>query len=415
MGLSLLVVSLYNVILYYIHRFSEKSILAGEMKIIIAPQSFKGSLKAHEAAEAMGAGVKAYDSDIETVLLPIADGGAGTVRALVQATDGKLISTDVHGPLGDKVTADWGILGDSSGAVIEVAAASGLALVPDDKLDPMRASTYGTGELILAALKSGCKKIIIGLGDSATTDGGAGIAQALGIKLLDDNLQSIPPGGAGLARLKHIDMSGRHPLVKKCQILCACDVTNPLYGPDGAAFVYGPQKGATPEMVKQLDAALRNLSSVITQDLDLDIANLPGAGAAGGLGAGLVAFLGATLKSGVDLICDSIGFDKYLAGADLVITGEGRIDFQTAFGKTVVGIARRAKAAGVPVIAICGELGHGYQDVYQHGIDTVMSILPRCMNKAEAMREAGNLVKDAAERAVRLFCISRSQSKGNVK
>ncbi len=381
------------------------------MKIIIAPQSFKGSMQAHEAAEAMEKGVKACDSSIETVLLPIADGGAGTVRALVKATGGKLVSTNAHGPLGDKITAFWGILGDKSSAVIEVAAASGLDLIPNDKLNPMQASTYGTGELILAALESGCNKIIIGLGDSATVDGGAGIAQALGIKLLDENLQPIPSGGAGLSRLKHIDIAGRHPLVSKCQILCACDVTNPLYGPDGAAYVYGPQKGATPDMVKKLDAALRNFSDVITQDLGLNIANLPGAGAAGGLGAGLVAFLGAALQRGVDLICDSIGFDKYLEGSDLVITGEGQIDYQTAYGKTVVGIARRAKAAGKPVIAICGELGQGYNEVYKYGIDTVMSILPRCMNRIEAMREARELVQDATERIIRLFCISHSQSK----
>jgi glycerate kinase len=355
----------------------------------------------------MGEGVKACNSDIETVLLPIADGGAGTVRAMVQAAGGRLINSEVQGPLGDKLTAAWGILGDKSTAVIEVAAASGLALVPDKKLNPMLAGTYGTGELILATLESGCRRIIIGLGDSATVDGGAGVAQALGIKLLDANLESIPPGGAGLSRLKHIDISGRHPLIKECQIICACDVTNPLYGPDGAAFVYGPQKGATPDMAKQLDAALRNFAGVIARDLGLDIANLPGAGAAGGLGAGLVAFLGATLQNGVDLICDSIGFDKYLAGADLVLTGEGRIDYQTAFGKTAVGIARRAKAAGKPVMAICGELGQGYNEVYKHGIDTVMSIIPRCMSRAEATREAGKLVQDATERAIRLFCISR--------
>jgi glycerate kinase len=381
------------------------------MKIIITPQSFKGSLKAYQVAEAMREGVKAYGSDIETVLLPMADGGAGTVRALIQATGGRLMGTNVHGPLGDIVTATWGILKDTRCAVIEMAAASGLDLVPNDKLNPMQASTYGTGELMLAALESGCNKIIMGLGDSATVDGGVGIAQALGIKLLDANHQSIPPGGAGLARLKHIDISGRHPLVNECQILCACDVTNPLYGPDGAAFVYGPQKGATPDMVKQLDAALRNFANVIKQDLGLDIANLPGAGAAGGLGAGLVALLGATLKGGVDLICDSIGFDKYLPGADLVLTGEGRIDYQTAFGKTAVGIAGRAKAAGKPVIAICGELGQGYHEVYKYGIDTVMCILPRCMNRAEAMQEAGKLVQDATERVIRLFCISQSKAR----
>jgi len=381
------------------------------MRIIIAPQSFKGSLKAFEAAEAMGKGVKSYDCSIEIVLLPIADGGAGTVRALVEATGGKFLKANVHGPLGGMVTSTWGILGDRDTAVIEVAAASGLDLIPNDKLDPMKSSTYGTGELILAALDSSCKKIIIGLGDSATVDGGVGIAQALGIKLLDVNNQPIPPGGAGLSRLKHIDISGRHPLVTKCRILCACDVTNPLYGPDGTAYVYGPQKGATPDMVKQLDAALRNYAAVIKQDLGLDIANLPGAGAAGGLGAGLVALLGGTLQPGVDLICDSIGFDKYLVGSDLVITGEGRIDFQTAFGKTVVGIGRRARAAGIPVIAICGELGQGYNEVYQHGINVVISILSRCMNWDEAMREAKGLLQDATERTMRLFCLSYAQPK----
>jgi glycerate 2-kinase len=377
------------------------------MKIIIAPQSFKGSLKAPEAAAAMAEGVKAFDSNIETVLLPIADGGFGTVRALVQATGGKIISAVAHDPLGNKITAAWGISGDSITAFIEVAAASGLALEPENKLNPLQASTYGTGELILAALEHGCKKIIIGLGDSATTDGGAGIAQALGIKLLDDDGKEIPPGGDGLALLKHIDMSGRNHLFKKCKIMCACDVTNPLYGPQGAAYVYGPQKGASLEMVKKLDANLRNLAAVIKKDLCLDIADLPGAGAAGGIGAGLVAFLGASLQRGVDLICDSIGFNKYLENADLVLTGEGRIDYQTAFGKTVAGIAGRAKAAGVPVIAVCGEIGQGYGEVYKHGVSSVMSILPRCMSREEAMREGANLLRDAAERAVRLFSISK--------
>jgi glycerate kinase len=378
------------------------------MKIIIAPQSFKGSLKAHEAAAAMAEGVKAFDSSIETVLLPIADGGAGTVRALVQATNGKLISAIAHDPLGNKVAAAWGKSDDGVTAFIEVAAASGLALVPEDKLDPMQASTYGTGELILAALEHGCKKIMIGLGDSATTDGGAGIAQALGVKLLDNDGKEIPSGGAGLALLEHIDMSGRNRLVKDCKIMCACDVTNPLYGPQGAAYIYGPQKGATPEMVKKLDASLRNLAGVIKNDLGLDIADLPGAGAAGGIGAGLVAFLGDSLQRGVDLICDSIGFNKYLENADLVLTGEGRIDYQTAFGKTVAGIAVRAKAAGVPVVAICGEIGQGYCEVYKHGVSSVMSILPRAMSREEAMREGGDLLRDAAERAVRLFSISKA-------
>lgn len=377
------------------------------MKIIIAPQSFKGSLKAHEAATAMGRGVKAADSTIETVLLPIADGGAGTVRALVQATGGKIISQSVHNPLGEKLTADWGISADGTTGFIEVAAASGLSLLTPDQYNPRLADTCGTGELLLAALEAGCKKLIIGLGDSATVDGATGIATALGIKFLDAKGQPVPPGGEGLNKIKHIDASGRNPLVGECRIFCACDVTNPLYGKDGAAYVYGPQKGATPEMVEKLDAGLQNLADVIKQDLKQDIADLPGAGAAGGLGGGLVAFLGATLQRGVSLICDAIRFDDYVKDADLVITGEGRLDFQTAYGKTVVGIARRAKAFHVPVVAICGSLGQGYEEVYRHGIDSVMSIQPRAMTLEQAMRDGGRLLQEATERVVRLWLAGR--------
>ena len=273
----------------------------------------------------------------------------------------------------------------------------------------MKTTTYGTGQLMLAAMEAGCKKMVIGLGDSATVDGGMGIATALGIKFTDAKGKPIPPGGAGLALLKHIDVSGRNPIVDNCQILAACDVTNPLFGKDGAAYVYGPQKGATPEMVEVLDAGLRNLDEVIKKDLGIDVSNLPGAGAAGGLGAGLTAFLGVKLERGVGLICDTIGFDDYVKDADLVITGEGRIDFQTAYGKAAVGIAKRAKAFGKPVIAICGSLGQGYEDVYKHGIDSVMSILPRIMTLEEAMRDGAKLLKDATERAVRLFTAGRRE------
>jgi glycerate 2-kinase len=371
------------------------------MKIIIAPQGFKGSLPAHEAAQAIEKGVKAFDKSITAVLLPVADGGAGTVRALVAAAKGKIVTSPAHGPLGDKVNADWGLSGDGKTAFIEVAAASGLSLVPASKLDPMRANTYGAGELIRAALKSGCRNMIIGLGDSATVDGGMGIAAALGVRFLDDKFKEVPPGGAGLALVKHIDISGRNPLVNKCCIRCACDVTNPLYGRNGAAYVYGPQKGATPEMVDKLDAGLRHLADVIQKGLGHIAVNVPGAGAAGGLGAGLFAFLGASLEPGVDLICDAIGFDGYLKDADLVITGEGRIDSQTAFGKTVIGIAQRAKALKKPVIAICGTLGDGYEAVYQHGISKAVGITPPGMTKEDAMRNAAHLLKDAAEKVVR--------------
>lgn len=373
------------------------------MKILIAPQSYKGSLRPDEAAVAMERGVKAADDTIETVLLPIADGGSGTVRAMVEATGGKFHETIVQGPLGDQVAATWGILGDGRTAVIEMSAASGLSLVPPDQVDSLRASTFGTGELIRAALESGCRNIIVGLGDSATTDGGTGMAAALGIRFLDENGDPIPRGGGALSQLDRIDISDRHPGIEGTRISGACDVTNPLYGPEGAAVVYGPQKGATPEMVKQLDANLRRLTEIIKRDTGQDIASPPGGGAAGGLGAGLVAFLGTSLESGVDLICDAIHFDDHLTGADLVLVGEGRMDFQTAFGKTAVGIARRAKKQAVPVVAICGELGKGYENVYEHGIDAAMSILPRCMNKEEAMCNAADLLEDATARVVRLF------------
>ena len=371
------------------------------MKIIIAPQGFKGSLTAHEATEAMAKGVKAFNPSIETVSLPIADGGAGTVRALVSATHGHLIEEKVHGPLGEKLTAAWGLSGDGTTAFIEVAAASGLALVPKDKMNPMKTTTFGTGELILAALKSGCTKMIVGLGDSATVDGGIGMATALGLQFLDASGNPVPPGGEGLVLLKHIDLSGRNPLLEKCRIQCACDVTNTLCGKDGAAYVYGPQKGADPAMVKVLDDALWEYSNVIADDLGWDIADMPGAGAAGGLGAGMVAFLGATLERGVKLICDAIGFDNYVKDADLVLTGEGRIDLQTAFGKAAVGIAGRAKAFKKPVIAICGSLGKGYEEVHKHGIDKAVSIMPPGMTVEQAMKDGARLLEEATERVVR--------------
>ncbi len=371
------------------------------MKIIIAPQGFKGSMQAREAALAMERGVRAYDSQIETVVLPMADGGAGTVRALAAATKGRIIEEKVHGPLGEAISAGWGLSGDGQTAFIEVAAASGLALVPPDRMNPLFTTSYGTGELILAALKAECKKMVIGLGDSATVDGGMGVGAALGIRFLDADGQPVPPTGEGLAKLKHIDISGRNALLEKCRMLCACDVTNPLTGENGAAYVYGPQKGATPEMVKTLDDGLWNYANVIADDLGWDIAEMPGAGAAGGLGAGLTALVGAALKPGADLICDTIGFDDYVKDADLVLTGEGRLDYQTAFGKAAAGIARRAKAFGKPVIAICGSLGKGYEEVYKLGIDKAVSIMPPNMSLEEAMRRGEELLEKMTERAVR--------------
>jgi glycerate kinase len=371
------------------------------MKIIVAPQAFKGSLKAHEVTVAMVEGVKTAEPDSEVISLSMADGGEGTVKAMVEATGGRFMTTEVRGPLDDKVNATWGVLGDGKTAVIEMAAASGLNRVPEERRNALAASTTGTGELIREALESGYRKIIIGLGDSATSDGGTGMARVLGIKFLDKYNQPIPGGGGGLRQLEYIDNSDRHPLIKESNIVCACDVTNPLYGPEGAAYVYGPQKGASPEDIKKLDAGLRRLADIIRRDIGEDISQLPGGGAAGGLAAGLVAFLDASLQSGVDIICESIGFEKHLEGADLVITGEGRIDSQTARGKTICGIASRAKKSGVPVIAIVGELGEGYRAVFDCGISQAIGIMSEGIDREYAIKNAAQLVKNAVTNILR--------------
>ncbi len=377
------------------------------MKIVIAPQHFKGSLTALEAAQAMERGIRRALPDLESILLPMADGGEGTVAALVAATEGRIMTCQVTGPLGAAVVARWGLLGDGTTAVIEMASASGITLVPAERLDPASATTYGTGQLIRAALDAGCGKLIIGIGGSATNDGGAGMAQALGARLLDRQGQPLPPGGAALKELARIDCSRLDSRLKDCQVVVACDVTNPLCGSQGASAVYGPQKGATPEMVQQLDAALANYARVIHRDLGAAVTDLPGAGAAGGLGAGLVAFLGARLQPGVEMVCHACHIDDVLRDVDLVFTGEGKIDGQTAFGKTVVGIARRARAWGVPTIVIAGSIGDGYEAVYAQGVSAVVSIAPGPLSLAETMANAERLVTDAAERAMRLLMTGR--------
>lgn len=377
------------------------------MKIVIAPDSFKGSLTALEACEAIKEGVLRACPDAEVVSVPMADGGEGTVQSLVDATGGELIRLKVTGPLGEPVDAFYGILGDGETAVIEMAAASGLPLVPEGKRDPRITTTYGTGELIRAALDRGARKFILGIGGSATNDGGSGVAEALGVRLLDEAGKPIGRGGAELARLASIDMSTMDPRVKEIEMVVACDVDNPLCGPRGAAAVYGPQKGATPEMVKELDAALANFAEVVRRDLGKDVKDVPGAGAAGGLGAGLVAFFGANLRRGVDIVIEATGLSEKVAGADLVITGEGKVDFQTAFGKTPQGVAKTAKKHGVPVVAIAGGIGDGAEVVYQHGIDSVVSIVRRPMSLKEAMENARTLMADTAEAVVRLFMAGR--------
>lgn len=376
-------------------------------KFIVAPDSFKESLAAREVARRIAAGIKRALPDAEVKQVPLSDGGEGLVDTLVAAAGGKVLSREVTGPLGEKVSASFGLLDDGETAVIEMAAASGLALVPPAKRNPMHTTTYGTGELIKAALDEGCRRIILGIGGSATNDGGAGMARALGIRLLNSRGEDIPPGAAGLLELARIDASGLDRRLQETEILVACDVTNPLCGPAGAAYVYGLQKGATRDMLPLLDRALDNLAEVVARDLGKSIRDLPGAGAAGGMGGGLVAFAGGKLCPGLPLVLRMVKFEELLSagGVELVITGEGEINAQTTYGKVPVGVAQVAKKFGLPVLAIVGSIGPGTEGVYGLGIDAIMSIIPRPMSLEEAMRNAGELLEDAAFRAARLFAL----------
>jgi glycerate kinase len=375
------------------------------MKIIIAPQSFKGSIFALEAARAIERGVLAAEPDAETVLVPVADGGDGTLEALVNTTGGQVFRSIVTGPLGQAVEAMWGVMGDGRTAVVEMARASGLALVPPKRRNPRTTTTRGTGEIINEALDKGFTRIIVGLGGSATNDAGAGMASALGAKFLDAEGQPLPNGGAALAKLARIDVSGLHPRLTEATIIGATDVTNPLCGPTGASAVYGPQKGATPEIVAKLDATLKNFAEVVQHDLGKDILERPGSGAAGGLGAGLMAFTGAELRSGIDMVCEILEFDQHLEGADLVITGEGRADESTIYDKAPVGVARRARARQVSTIILAGSIGPGYKILYQHGIAGVVCIADRPMNFERSITRTAELLEGAAERTVRLLRI----------
>jgi glycerate kinase len=371
--------------------------------IVIAPDSFKESLSAKEGCEAVARGVLRACPEAQVDRVPMADGGEGTVDALVAATHGTQRTVTVTGPLGTPVEAVYGVLGDDSTAVIEMAAASGLEIVPPEQRDACITTTYGTGELICHALDAGATRLIIGIGGSATNDGGAGVAQALGYRLTDADNRELDYGGTALARLAHIDASNRHPRIGKCAIDVACDVTNPLCGPNGASAVYGPQKGATPDAVEELDTALEHYADIVEAKLNVTIRNLPGAGAAGGLGAGLVTFTGARLRSGVELVAEACGLADRVRGADLVITGEGRIDGQTAQGKTPVGVARVARAAGVPVIALAGMVVPGFETVYDEGIDAVFAIAPEPMPKNEALACAAENMERTAAAVMRLW------------
>lgn len=366
------------------------------MKIVIAPDSFKESLSALEVAEAIAQGVRLALPNAEIVLAPVADGGEGTTEALVRATQGQLLTEIVTDPLGNRITAQWGLLGNSQTAVIECAAASGLHLVPPTLRNPMLTTTYGMGELIKAALDKGLRHFVIGLGGSATNDGGAGMLQALGAALLNIYGEEINVGGAALNQLAHIGLTSLDYRLAKCRFEVACDVTNPLTGETGASAIFGPQKGATPEQIKLLDQALTHWGKAIEQATGKAVSTVAGAGAAGGLGATFLGFFNAELKSGIELILDAMQFDELVKEADLVITGEGHLDQQTLYGKTPLGVAKRAKRYGVPVIAVAGALTADLAQLKTLGIDAAFSICPRTMTLEEAIPEtAHNLTQTA--------------------
>ena len=371
------------------------------MKIVIAPQEFKESLRGIEIARAMREGVIRVWPDAETELVPVADGGDGTLQSLVDASDGEIMSATVDDPLGRPIDAIWGALGDGQTAVIEMARSSGLAILTPEERNPLITTTYGVGELMLQALDAGYRHLIIGIGGSATNDGGAGMAQALGARLLDADGNELARGGGALTELDRIDVSSLDPRLSETTIDVACDVNNPLCGETGASAIFGPQKGADPETVKYLDAALHRFGELLERDLVQDVMMVPGAGAAGGLGAGLMAFTNARLRPGADIVIDALDLDARLEGASLVIVGEGQTDRSTIFHKAPVAVAQRAKVQGTPVIAISGSLGDGYQQVHEHGIDAAFSILDCCMTLEDAMAATAELVTKATEQACR--------------
>ncbi len=377
------------------------------VKVLVAPQGFKGSLTPLDAARAIADGIRAAWPNARVDLVPVADGGDGTVDALVLATGGRKIRAATVDPLGRPVAAEFGVLGDGQTAVVEMAQASGLARLKPEERNPLITTTYGTGLLIRAVLDAGFRRIIVGIGGSATNDGGAGMLQALGMRLLDQHGQPIPSGGQGLLALDRIDPSGLDLRLAETEIIVASDVTNPLCGPEGAAAVYGPQKGATPEMVRLLDEALAHYAEVVRRDLGRDVANVPGAGAAGGLGAGLLLLPNVRVRPGAEVVFEAVGLDDRLEDCDLAFTGEGAVDRSTAFGKTPARLAQRAGVRGRPVVLLAGRLGHGYEEVYRLGIGAVVPIVPGPLTEAEAMARAFDLLSAAAGRACRLIDLGR--------
>lgn len=373
------------------------------MKIVIAPDSFKGSLSALEAAKAIEKGVKKARPDAETVLVPVADGGEGTLDSLVSATDGRKVQVNVKGPLLKTVQAEYGVLGDEKTCVIEMASASGLCLIEPSQLNPFITTTYGTGELIKKALDNGFRRFILAIGGSATNDGGAGMLQALGVKLLDADGQSIRFGGGALRELAQIDASEFDTRIAESEFLIASDVQNPLVGRHGASYVFGPQKGATLEMVEQLDQNLEHYADLVEKLTGIRLHEMPGAGAAGGIGGAFQAFFPSEMSRGIDVVVEYTGLKEKLIGAECVFTGEGQIDFQTASGKTPMGVAQEAKKHGIPVFALAGSIGQGIDILYEHGITSVHSIVNGPMALEEAMNRGAELLERTAEQVIRTY------------
>ena len=377
-----------------------------DLVIVLAPDSFKESMTAKEVCEAMERGIRKANSQIRCIHVPMADGGEGTMQSLVDATGGRVYSKEVVGPLGNNVVAEYGILGNGEIGVIEMASASGIHLVDSEKRNPLITTTFGTGQLIKACLDKGVKKLLIGIGGSATNDGGAGFIQALGGRLLDENGDDLSYGGGALAKLHTIDLSNLDERLKYVSVEVACDVNNPLCGKEGASYVFGPQKGATREMIEILDQNLSHYAEVIKEQLGKDVISKAGAGAAGGLGAGLMAFLDVKLKSGIEMVIEYSNLEEKVRDADMVWTGEGSIDFQTQYGKTPLGVAMIAKKYNKPVIALAGRVGNDIDILYDKGIDAIFGIMRGVTSIEGALVKGPENVEKTSENIIRLLNIS---------
>lgn len=376
-----------------------------DFNILLAPDSFKESMTAKEACEAMEKGIKKVNKDINCIQVPMADGGEGTMQSLVDATGGKIYKLRVVGPLGNEVESEYGILGDKETGIIEMASASGMALVPAEKRNPLVTTTYGTGQLIKDCLNHKVKKLLIGIGGSSTNDGGAGAIQALGGKLADKEGKEIGFGGGELDKLARIDLTDFDKRLKDVEVEVACDVTNPLCGEKGASNVFGPQKGATREMIKTLDDNLRHYADVIKKQISVDVINVPGSGAAGGLGAGLMVFLDGKLKNGIDIVIKYSDLEEKVKKADIVFTGEGSIDFQTQYGKTPMGVAMVAKKYNKPVIALAGSVGKDIDILYENGIDSIFSIVRGVTTLDCAIKKGKENIEKTIENIIRLISL----------